>query len=89
MVSKAAGKHYLGEVIGTSLVLLGLLITVSLVTYNATDPTFSTITSTPDVHNAVGRIGAHFSDFIVQIFGISSYLPSGFFHHHRDQNDSG
>ncbi|MFQ5588873.1 MAG: DNA translocase FtsK [Nitrospiria bacterium] len=73
-VSKGAEKHYLDEVVGTGLILFGLLIAVSLITYQATDPSFSTITSNNDVQNAIGKIGAGFSDIIVQIFGISSYL---------------
>ncbi len=74
MVSKGVERHYLDEVIGTGLILFGLLIAVSLATYHATDPSFSTITSNNDVQNAIGKIGALFSDIVVQTFGISSYL---------------
>ncbi len=74
MVSKDAEKHYLDEVIGTGLILFGLLIAVSLITYHATDPSFSTITSNGAVQNAIGKIGAGFADIVVQTFGISSYL---------------
>ncbi len=74
MVSMGVEKHYLDEVIGTGLILFALLIAVSLFTYSVTDPSFSTITSDTNVQNAIGKIGAIFSDLIVQTLGISSYL---------------
>ena len=74
MVSKGAEKPYVDEVIGTGLILFALLITVSLVTYHPADPSFSTVTSNTTVQNAVGKIGAVFSDLLVQSLGLSSYL---------------
>lgn len=72
--SKMTEKHYVDEVIGVAFILFALLITVSLASYYPADPSFTTVTSSIGVQNAVGKIGAGFADFFVQIFGISSYL---------------
>jgi len=73
-ISKGSEKHYVDEIIGTALILFALLIAVSLASYSPADPSFSTVTSSSEVQNAVGKIGAGFADFFVQIFGISSYM---------------
>ena len=80
MVSRGADKqHYVDVVIGTVFFLFGLLIGVSLLTYHPEDPSFSTVSAFSEAHNAVGMIGAVFSDFLIQIFGIGAYLLPIFF----------
>lgn len=72
--SKITEKHYVDEVCGVAFILFALLISVSLASYYPADPSFTTVTSSTEIRNAVGKIGAGFADFFVQIFGISSYL---------------
>jgi len=80
MVSGGAGKqHYIDEVIGTAVFLFGLLMGVALLTYHPQDPSFSTVSSASGIHNAVGRIGAVFSDFLFQTLGAGAYAVPVFF----------
>ncbi len=74
LISKTTEKSYIDEVLGIAFILFALLIAVSLASYSPADPSFSTVTSSAEVQNAVGKIGAGFADFFVQIFGISAYL---------------
>jgi len=74
MVQKNVSRHYLYEVIGTGLILLGCLTAASLFSYHSNDPSFSTISSSTHVQNVVGRAGAVFSDFVMQLFGVSSHF---------------
>ncbi len=74
MMQKGVARHYLYEVIGTGLILLGCLIAASLFSYHSHDPSFSTVSSSPNVQNAVGKMGAVFSDLAMQFLGISSHL---------------
>ncbi len=62
---------------GIFLLLIGLLLGISLLTYHATDPSFSTVTTNPAIRNAIGKVGAVTSDIFFQVMGISAYfLPA-------------
>jgi len=74
MASKDTDFDYMNEVAGTLLVVLGLLIGVSLLTYHSEDPSFLSISSTSIVQNAVGKVGAHLSALFFQLFGVGSYF---------------
>ncbi len=74
MASKDADFHYMDEVAGTLLVALGLLIGVSLLTYHPEDPSFLSISSTPTIQNAVGKVGANLSALFFQLFGVGATL---------------
>ncbi len=78
IVEKSVPRHYLYEVIGTGLMLLGFLIAASLLTYHDSDPSLSTVSSSTDIQNAVGRMGAVFSDIVMQLLGSSSHFISLF-----------
>jgi S-DNA-T family DNA segregation ATPase FtsK/SpoIIIE len=62
------------EIFGIFIFLLGLLLGISLLTYNAADPSLSTATTNPTVQNAIGKGGAILSDLLFQIMGISAYF---------------
>ncbi|VAX28578.1 DNA translocase FtsK [hydrothermal vent metagenome] len=79
LIPKVTDKTYIDEVVGIAFILFALLIAVSLASYSPADPSFSTVTSNIEVQNAVGKIGAGFAEFFVQIFGVSSYLLPVFF----------
>jgi DNA segregation ATPase FtsK/SpoIIIE, S-DNA-T family len=61
------------EIIGIGLFGVFLFIFVSLVSYNPFDPSLNTTASGP-IKNFCGRAGSYSSDFLIQIFGIMSYL---------------
>jgi S-DNA-T family DNA segregation ATPase FtsK/SpoIIIE len=68
------------EMAGVFLFLLGVLLATSLLTYQPTDPSFSTFATSPAVQNTIGRFGASTSDLLFQILGISAYfVPVIFF----------
>lgn len=74
MASNRSHNGYTDEMIGILLIVLGLLLGISLLTYHPDDLSFSTVSSSPQVQNAIGRVGANLSDLFFQLFGISSYL---------------
>ena len=73
MASKSH-SGYTDEMIGILLIVLGLLLGISLLTYHPDDLSFSTVSSSSQIQNAIGRVGANLSELFFQLFGISSYL---------------
>lgn len=51
---------------------------LSLISYDARDPSFNTATSRPEVSNLCGLIGSHTADALVQLLGVCSLVvPAG------------
>jgi DNA segregation ATPase FtsK/SpoIIIE, S-DNA-T family len=70
----------LNELIGFLSISFGLLIALSLLSYNPHDPSFNV--SVPEGHpvNWIGPVGAHGSDLLFQGFGYAAFLlPAGIF----------
>ncbi len=65
----------LSEVLGVVLMALALMLAVSLLTHNASDPVwyFREASSRP-TENLIGPAGAFLSEAFLQIFGLASYL---------------
>jgi S-DNA-T family DNA segregation ATPase FtsK/SpoIIIE len=53
---------------------LAIILWYALVTYDIQDPGFSQATSTTEVGNGVGRVGAYVSDLLFSLFGLPAYL---------------
>ncbi|MBV9498092.1 MAG: DNA translocase FtsK 4TM domain-containing protein [Acidobacteriaceae bacterium] len=64
----------LNEAVGMLLLLLGLAVSLSLVSYSSADPSWDTATATLRTHNLLGVSGAKWADFLLQIFGVSVFL---------------
>lgn len=62
------------EILGMILLALGLLLFVSLLSYDPRDPSLNSVSSNPSVHNLVGKAGAYLSDALFQIVGGGAYL---------------
>jgi len=60
------------ESLGSVLLLLGLFLSLSLLSYTASDPSLNTATRTPPV-NWMGAPGALTADLLVQSFGLAAY----------------
>ncbi len=60
------------EIAGTSLVAVGLFLLFSLVSFNASDPSLNTATSSPP-SNWVGIPGALSADLLMQIYGLAAF----------------
>jgi DNA segregation ATPase FtsK/SpoIIIE, S-DNA-T family len=56
------------------LVALGLFLFIILASYTPSDPGWSNASASRDISNAGGRIGAWFADFLLYLFGLSTYL---------------
>jgi DNA segregation ATPase FtsK/SpoIIIE, S-DNA-T family len=63
----------LNELVGLLVLAAAVLLLLSLVSYRPTDPSFDTVGIGP-VRNWIGPVGAHLSDAILQVEGISAYL---------------
>ncbi len=66
--------HRLNEAVGLLLLLLGLAVCLSLVSYSASDPSWNTATQVGRTHNLLGLFGARWADFFLQVFGLSIFL---------------
>jgi DNA segregation ATPase FtsK/SpoIIIE, S-DNA-T family len=64
----------LNEAVGFLLLLLGLAVVLSLVSYSSADPSWNTATGAAHLHNLLGPSGAKWADLLFQIFGISAFL---------------
>ncbi len=64
----------LNEAVGLLLLLLGLAVSLSLLSYSWADPSWNTATATMRTHNLLGLFGARWADFFLQVFGVSVYL---------------
>jgi S-DNA-T family DNA segregation ATPase FtsK/SpoIIIE len=63
----------LNEIVGFLLLLAGLALLLSLVSYHTQDPSLNTASSAHPL-NLVGYPGAYLADFFFQIFGATSFL---------------
>src|SRR3990172_4298063 len=75
MSAKAPDTH-LQEFIGVLLLALGLLLLISLLSYDPQDPSLTSVSSLPVVHNLTGRVGAILADGLFQLIGGGAYLLS-------------
>ena len=64
----------LNEVTGFVFLATGVLILLSLVSFHATDPSWSHATGKIPTLNLIGPFGAHVSDALLQAFGFGAYL---------------
>ena len=62
------------ELLGLSLILLGLILSVSFVTYTPEDPTLIYGNEEFPIKNLLGFYGSSISDFLLQSFGLISFL---------------
>ncbi|NIO16809.1 MAG: DNA translocase FtsK [Deltaproteobacteria bacterium] len=63
------------EVLGVINAAIGLLLLISLVSYNPFDPSFSTFSSEMmKISNWSGKVGSYSSDLLIQWFGIGAFL---------------
>ena len=62
------------ELLGLSLILLGLILSVSFVTYTPEDPTLIYGNEDFPIKNLLGFYGSSISDFLLQSFGLISFL---------------
>lgn len=74
---KAKSKKQLHspELGGILLILLGIIIFLSLISYSAADPSWASVSSAESgVRNYLGRFGASVSEALLQIFGFVAFL---------------
>ncbi len=74
MAASAERHKHWNEIIGLLLFAIGLLILLSMVSYNAVDPCFSVSGSSAETKNYIGIIGAYLSDALLRLFGLSAYF---------------
>jgi S-DNA-T family DNA segregation ATPase FtsK/SpoIIIE len=76
VIEKRLGK----EILGITLLSFGLFIFLVLISFHPDDPSlFNYNPSQNKIHNLFGILGSHASGFLLQIFGLSSYLFSFIF----------
>ena len=70
-----AGSARLSELVGFLLLILGLLVLCSLVSYFPRDPSFDTSGSAAGaIHNWIGLVGAYGADVLQQLLGWVAFL---------------
>jgi DNA segregation ATPase FtsK/SpoIIIE, S-DNA-T family len=65
------------EIIGVGLFGVFVFVIVSLLSYHPFDPSLNTVAS-GTVRNFCGRAGSYSSDFLIQVFGVMSYVATAF-----------
>jgi DNA segregation ATPase FtsK/SpoIIIE, S-DNA-T family len=75
MSTKLTERHF-QEFTGVLLLAAGLLILISLLSYDPEDPSLTSVTSFPVVHNLAGKVGALLADSLFQTLGGGAYLLS-------------
>ncbi len=64
-----------GEVFGVLILLFGIYCIISLVSYDARDPSWTSVTSPGyKAHNFGGRVGASLAETFLQLFGLAAFL---------------
>ncbi|MBL8291186.1 MAG: DNA translocase FtsK [Bryobacterales bacterium] len=63
----------LNEAGGVVWLFAAIFTTLALISYYPQDPSWNTATADVPAHNLVGSVGAHFSDFAFQAFGLSAF----------------
>lgn len=72
-LQSAFGKRIV-QLSGWILWVFALLLTLALISYNPSDPSFNTSSTQPPT-NLLGYIGAHLSDMLIQWVGVASFFP--------------
>ena len=62
------------EFVGLLLIFLGIALTISFATYSPSDPSFIYGESNSKIENFFGVYGSKISDFLLQSFGLISFL---------------
>lgn len=62
------------ELLGLVFLSLTLVIFLSLVSYDPSDPSFNVVSYKPGFSNYIGRFGAYLADLLFQVFGLSAFL---------------
>ena len=62
------------ELLGLMLILSGIMLSISFATYSPNDPSFVYGESNIDIANYFGIYGSTISDFLLQSFGLISFL---------------
>lgn len=73
------GQKLVRELPGLFFIFCGLIILLSLWTFDVKDPTFNQSASAAPVHNAAGLFGAYLAGFLAELFGVAAYLWAVFF----------
>jgi len=72
--TKDLASRVIREASWFTLLFIGLYITLALVSYSGSDPSFShSIDVGENINNLAGITGAYFSDFFLNIFGLSAW----------------
>src|ERR1051325_12250091 len=75
-------RSIVNEVLAFALVALGILIALSLVTYDPRDPSFNVSSTRTEVSNLTGHAGAWIADVLLQMAGLLAFaIPIGLIVH--------
>jgi S-DNA-T family DNA segregation ATPase FtsK/SpoIIIE len=69
-------KHFRSaEVVSLFVLLLAVFTCISLISYNAHDPSWASVSSPGQkTHNYGGRVGASLAEIVLQVFGLGAFL---------------
>jgi S-DNA-T family DNA segregation ATPase FtsK/SpoIIIE len=67
-------RNKANEILGLVLFAVSILIFLSLLSYQATDPSLSVSASPQQYQNIIGKFGAWVADFLFQLFGLAALL---------------
>ena len=74
--NRTASRSIASEVVAVILIAIAIILLLSLATYSAKDASWNSIGPDHAPSNLIGRLGAHLSDVLLQLFGLASFtLP--------------
>ncbi len=74
-----AERSIVTEAVALALIAAGLLVALSLLTYDPSDPSFNVANGRPEAMNMVGRAGAWIADLLLQSTGLLAFaIPFAF-----------
>lgn len=74
MAKKKPENTFPVQILGLFMGFIAIFLFLSLISYNQTDPSFSHLENTKDIHNWMGIVGSYVSDGLYIIFGITAFI---------------
>ncbi|HHO75494.1 MAG TPA: DNA translocase FtsK [Deltaproteobacteria bacterium] len=74
MAKKKPDNTFPVQVLGLFMGFTAIFLFLSLISYNPSDPSFSHLEETRDIHNWMGIVGSYIADGLYIVFGITAYI---------------
>lgn len=74
MANKKPENTFPVQILGLFMGFVAIFLLLSLISYSPTDPSFSHLENTKNIHNWMGIVGSYISDGLYIVFGITAFI---------------